>query len=399
MADRCEALGLALPAFSEETTDRVRPLLPTFASVQNPLDLTADIGANTAAFEEVLRLVACDPNIDMVGLPMAALSGATADNFAQAIVHVRRHSATPIFVSWNARPEDAAAAYSRLDAAGVPRFRTPGRCARSLAAVARYAAARRDLIEVPAEVPLALSAPAARALLSEADGSLTEHHSRKILTSYGLAAPRELLVESREQAVSYARQLDVPVALKIQSPDLPHKSDIGGVRVGLSEPREIAKAFDEIMAKASRFKPDARISGILVQEMIAGGTEVIIGVDNRSAFGPVVMFGLGGLFAEILADVSFRLAPLTPRDADRMIREVKCFKLLQGARGRPAADIAALRDALMRVSALAIDLSSELAELDINPLFVMPEGRGVIVGDALIRPARRGVDAHLPTAA
>jgi acyl-CoA synthetase (NDP forming) len=133
--------------------------------------------------------------------------------------------------------------------------------------------------------------------------------------------------------------------------------------------------------------------------MIAGGIEVIVGVDNRSAFGPVVMFGLGGVFAEILTDVSFRLAPLTPRDADRMIREVRCFKLLQGARGRPAADIAALRDALMRVSALAIDLKDDLAELDINPLFVMPEGRGVIVGDALIRRARRDVGTCLPTAA
>jgi acyl-CoA synthetase (NDP forming) len=399
MADRCEALRLTLPALSDETSDRLRPLLPAFASVQNPLDLTADIGSNTAAFEEVLRLVACDPNIDMIGLPMAALSGITADKFAEAIVRVRQNSTTPIFVSWNARPEDAAAAYVRLDAANVPRFRTPGRCARSLAAVACYAAASRDLMAASAEVPLVLSVPAARALLLGADETLTEHGSRKILTSYGLAAPRELLVESSEQAVSFGRELNVPIALKIQSPDLPHKSDVGGVRVGLREPSEIAEAFDEILANGRQFRPDARISGILVQEVIAGGTEVIIGIDNRSAFGPVVMFGLGGLYAEIFADVAFRLAPLTARDADRMIREVKCFKLLQGARGRPAADIAALREALLRVSALAIDLKDELAELDINPLFVMPEGGGVIVGDALIRPVRRGTGTYLPTAA
>jgi acyl-CoA synthetase (NDP forming) len=176
------------------------------------------------------------------------------------------------------------------------------------------------------------------------------------------------------------------VALKIQSPDIPHKTEAGGVRIGVEDRDAVGMAFDEIVANAGRHVPDAAIDGVLVQEMVSGGTEVILGVNNDPLFGPAIMFGLGGIFAEVLKDVTFRLAPVTRSEALDMIREIRAFKVLDGARGRPKADVAALADAIQRLSALAADLRDEVAELDVNPLFVLPAGQGVRAGDALIKP-------------
>jgi acetyltransferase len=172
--------------------------------------------------------------------------------------------------------------------------------------------------------------------------------------------------------------------VKLDSPDILHKTEAGGLKLNIKTAAELKDAYRQVMGNARRYNPKARINGVLIQEMVSGGTEVIIGVNNDPQFGPTVMFGLGGIFVEILKDVSLRVAPLSLEDALEMIREIKGFKILSGARGRAKADIPAIADTLVRVSRMALDLESRLSELDINPLLVLPEGLGVRVADALV---------------
>jgi acyl-CoA synthetase (NDP forming) len=174
--------------------------------------------------------------------------------------------------------------------------------------------------------------------------------------------------------------------MKVQSPDISHKTEAKAVRLGIADARELKVAYEEILVNARAYKPDARVEGVLIQEMVKGGTEAILGVTNDALFGPAVMFGLGGIFAEVLKDVSFRLAPVTAAVAREMIAEIKGYPLLTGARGKPPADLDALVDTIVKLSALAMDLEQDLAELDINPLFVMEQGKGVVAADALIKP-------------
>ena len=366
--------------------EKLRAVVPAFAALNNPIDVTAGILDDPAMFREALRLIAADPNVDMIGLPLAAVGGAVGTTLAREVAALRRETDVPILVAWNAAEESAREAYGILAEAGVPRYDTPVRCARGFDALWQYARARRRLTEIGAESTLAIERPEQRAAIRGRAQDLAEFEAKRVLAAYGIPVTRETLAATRDEAVRAAAEIGFPVALKIQSADIPHKTEAGGVRVGVGDREAVAAAFDEIVANAKRHAPEARIDGVLVQEMVAGGTEVILGVNNDPLFGPAIMFGLGGIFAEVFKDVTFRLAPVTRSEAVEMIREIRAFKVLDGARGRPKADVEALADAVLRLSALAIDLRGEVAELDVNPLFVLPAGRGVKAGDALIKP-------------
>jgi acyl-CoA synthetase (NDP forming) len=210
------------------------------------------------------------------------------------------------------------------------------------------------------------------------------------LAQFQLHGPRARIVaDARSAAEAAAHEIGFPVVLKVRSPDISHKTEAKAVRLGVADAAGVAAVYDEILKNAKAYKADARIEGVLVQEMVGGGIEAIVGITNDALFGPAVMFGLGGIFAEVLKDVSFRLAPITPAMAREMVEEIKGYPVLAGARGKPAADIDALVDTLVKLSALAVDLKDSVAELDINPLIVMPKGKnagkGVIAADALIR--------------
>jgi acyl-CoA synthetase (NDP forming) len=290
-------------------------------------------------------------------------------------------------VAWNADAQTNQAAYEILDAAGIPRYTSPVRCARGIAALWAFAEATQRRARTKDEAPLALTAPEWTKTLQGGTGAdLTEFESKRLLTAYGIPVTREQLARDADEAVRAAEAIGLPVVMKIQSPDIPHKTEAGGVRIGVRSAAEVRSAFDEIIANAKAYAPDALIEGVVVQEMVSGGTELILGVTNDPLFGPAVMAGLGGVFAEVMKDVSFRLAPITRSEADSMLRELRGFPLLDGARGRPKADVAAATDALMRLSALAVDLRDSLAELDINPLAVLAAGRGVRALDGLAKP-------------
>jgi acetate---CoA ligase (ADP-forming) len=231
--------------------------------------------------------------------------------------------------------------------------------------------------------------PQARETLTGKTADIAEYEAKRVLAEYGIPVTKEALATTPEEALATAKRIGYPVAIKIQSPDISHKTEAKAVRLGITGEPELAAAYVEVLANARAYNPKAKIDGVLIQEMVKGGTEAILGVANDPLFGPAVMFGLGGIFAEVLKDVAFRLAPVTRSMAREMIAEIKGHPLLTGARGRPPADIDALADAIVKLSALAVDLEENLAELDVNPLFVMVKGQGVVAADALIKPKVR----------
>jgi len=386
MTDECVARGMQVPQLAAATTEKLRAIVPAFGSIQNPVDVTAAIFNDLSLIRRTLQAVLDDPNVDAIAMINASLQGELADNIAIEITAIAAQTDKPIFLAWSARDELARAAYARLDALKIPHYKSPVRCGRALAALSSYAASlRREELRLEETVPVCF-VPMLKTQLVVKRYDWSEHFAKQALADYGIGVTREILVSNAAAAVEAARTLGYPVVLKVQSPDIPHKTEARVVRLGVDSDTAVALAFDEIMRNAQAYQADARIEGVLVQEMVAGGIETILGVTNDPLFGPAVMFGLGGIFAEVLHDVSFRLAPVTYSVALEMIDEIKGSAVLKGARGAAPADIDALAGAIVRVSAMAVDLQDHLAELDINPLFVLPKGQGVKAGDALLKP-------------
>lgn len=209
--------------------------------------------------------------------------------------------------------------------------------------------------------------------LDEGRTYLLEPEAKEIIRAYGIPTTKFKVARTPSEAVKYAEEIGYPVVLKIVSPDIIHKSDVGGVKVNLKNQDEVVKAFNEILENVKRHKSDARIVGVLVQEFCPEGREVIVGMAKDPQFGPALMFGLGGIFVEVLKDVSFRVAPITRYDAEEMIKEIKAYPILEGIRGQPPADIEALIDILLKVSNLVIE-HPEIDQLDLNPIFAYPKG-------------------------
>ncbi len=389
MTDECISRGMRVPLLAPATTEKLRGFIPSFGSLLNPVDVTAAIFNDPDLMGRTLQAIIDDPNVDCVGMLNASLQGELAANAATEIVAIARKSPKPIFLAWSARDAVAQDAYAKLDAVKVPHYKSPVRCGRALAALSWYAQALRHGEAQRAEKAPAISSSVARKMLAGKTDDVSEYAAKQILAHYGIGITREELAATQEQALAIAARIGYPVALKVQSPDIPHKTEAKTVRLGLASDADVGAAYDEILRNARAYKADARIDGVLVQEMVVGGIEAILGVTNDKLFGPAVMFGLGGIFAEVLQDVAFRLAPVTKSVALDMIAGIKGYAVLTGARGAAHADIDALADAIVRLSALAVDLKDYVAELDINPLFVFAKGKGVKAGDALIKPLIR----------
>ncbi|HEY0336944.1 MAG TPA: acetate--CoA ligase family protein [Burkholderiales bacterium] len=388
MTDECVAGGMQLAELAPQTLHKLREFIPSFGSLLNPVDVTAAIFNDLTLINRTLQTIIDDPGVDCVAMINASLQGDLATTIAHEIVNVAKQTAKPVFLAWSARDVLAREAYALLDEARIPHYKSPVRCGRAMVAVSWYAEAKRRNEAQRNEKPLVIERPAARQALTGRTEDIPEHEAKRILAEYGIAITDESLATTPEEAVAFAKRIGYPVAIKIQSPDISHKTEAQAVRLDIAAEPELKAAYDEIVANARAYRKNARIEGVLVQQMVKGGTEAILGVTNDPLFGPAVMFGLGGIFAEVLKDVAFRLAPVTISVAREMIAEIKGYPLLTGARGKLPADIDALADAIVRLSALAVDLKQHLAELDINPLFVMEKGKGVKAADALIRPKK-----------
>jgi acyl-CoA synthetase (NDP forming) len=376
MADMCEWAGLRLPTLTAQTQAELHTLIPDYLTVSNPVDNGAQPvrkpGQNRWLIEQCLD----DPNCDILVCPITGVLPSMSKIVATDIVDAYKSAKKPVVVIWGSPVVDEDG-YRILVEGGVPMFRSFKSC---VIAIRRYLDywSFIDSFESRRSTPK----PPTHAVASLLDGAgpLSEWDASRVAAEYGVPFPRGSVARSEDEAVEIASELAAHVVLKACGPAILHKSDEGLVRVGVG-PEEVGVQFKELDALARDLHPDG-YDGILVQEMAPAGEEVIVGVKNDPQFGPVVLFGLGGVFVEIMKDVSRRVVPLTRADAVQMIREIKGFPLLDGARGRPKADVNALADLLLKVSAMAVDLGDRLEELDLNPVRTLPDG--VIALDALL---------------
>lgn len=385
ISDECIRSGLEVPALPEACRQKFASVAPALGILQNPIDLMGKIYDEPQHLKQALAILASEPSIDSIVVINPIRKGERASQIAMVIAEIDKETAKPVFVSWAARRDFAAEAFSILEQAGIPCFDSPVRCAKALGVLTTYADKRNKEITSLAENSHPSRKAEVMAILKcDAGNTLSEHAAKRILSAYGVSITQERLAKSAEEALSFANALRYPVAMKVQSPDIAHKTEAGGVRLWIKSPEELSITYKELIQRIKQSAPNALMEGVLIQEMVGGGIETIVGVFSDPSFGPIVMFGLGGIYAEVLRDVSFRSPPISNSMAHEMIRETKCYHILAGARGRDAADINALADAIVMIGNLAIDLKDEIIELDVNPLTVMPKGQGVKALDALI---------------
>lgn len=380
LADRCEELGLNLPPLSDETLTKLGSILPGFSSALNPIDVTAQVFNDLAMFSRVVELVASDPAIHQIIVVSASVQGEMAERIARELAKIWERTAKPILVCSSASPERAAEAFRILADSKVPCYPTPARAATAAAALSQFADRLQTVGRSVDSVPIVAKIPL---MLPKGEKALGEHRSKAVLREYGIPVVDEVRVDPNCLDRLEEPPVPFPLVAKLDSPDLPHKTEAGAVRIGIRSLNELNKAVREMCDAALRYRPDARIDGVLLQEQ-AVGTEVIAGAVNDPFFGPTVVFGLGGVFTEVLRDVTYRFAPFGPETAREMIDEIKGAPVLHGYRGHPQVDLEALADALSRLSYLIADHGAEISEIDINPLFVRSRGEGVVAADALI---------------
>ena len=375
-ADAAVRGGMTLPPFSDPTMQALRKIVPAFGSPENPADITAGFFNDMSLFTDALEVVLADPGLDQLSILLASISGVSAGKACQAIAEVAKRTDKPIHVAWSGRHAKSPEAVKALTEAGVPFLTTPVRLARAAATLARFASDQRRLLprRVPkVSTPKGLDLPAGAVTLNEAE-------SKVVLQRFGIPVAREVFVAAGSDAAAAAKDLKAPFAVKIVSRDIAHKTEAGGVKLGVA-PDALADAVRTVTANAAKAVPGANIDGVLVSEM-AQGIEALIGIINDESFGPVVALGLGGVLTEVLKDVTYRIAPFDIETAREMIADLSGAKLFDGYRGKPAGDKEALAKALVAASQMAAALAPRLKEADINPVFVGPHG--VMAADALV---------------
>lgn len=383
MAEAGASERLEWPALGAETSDGLRKLLPSFAGVSNPIDLTsAQTGAPTL-FTDALRLIAQDTGVDVL-LPILVVPTVGA---LDAIASLHQAIDKPLAVLWTGFcAEDPSLTAATLVQRGVPTYRDALTCVKAVRASIDYGRFLERFRKRPRHGaltrPAGVDVKRAETLLAQAGPVMTERSSKAVLAAYGLPVTQERLARDCEEAVQVASELRGAVALKVESPDIPHKTEADAIRLDVSGVDDVRAAFEHVMAAARRYNARARIDGVLVQEMVQPGLEMLLGVTRDPVFGPVITVAMGGIHVEILRDVTHRIAPLSKDDIGEMLGELKARALLDGVRGAPPRDVAALTDAIERLSWLAHDLGERLKELDVNPLVVMEQGVRVV--DALI---------------
>ena len=386
MADYYTKLGLVVPEPSQKTKDLASKEIAAFGKVANPFDLTGQIFSDPGMFKRCMRLFVEEDDFDILQVNVSMVAGESSEYRAAMLLDAIEGCTKPV-VSWWAAGSLSDPGIKALAGSRVALFRSPERCAAAVASLVKYyrhiEAPRPDKIPL-AEIVYSTVIEKAGAILQTADASLSEHQSKALLDLYGIPVTREMVATSAADAARFAEEIGFPVVFKVDSPDIMHKSEANVIRLGVGSKEECVQLYDELIENALRYNPKARVKGILVQEMIQGGSEVMIGMSQDPQFGPTIVFGLGGIFVEILKDLSLRVAPLSPADAEQMVKEIKGYPILQGVRGRKRADIEAVVDALQGISRLAQDYKDTISEIDINPLIVFDQGYGVKAVDALV---------------
>ena len=381
-ADAAARRGIELPIPSPEVVRRLKRKFPRAGSIGNPMDMTAD--GTPALYAYALHTLLKSPDIDAALVITTPAAFITPQQVGEGILKGRKGSHKPV-VACLFGLDDLSREVSFLEQAGVPAFTFPEDAVQGLSGLTHYRRWRKRPKTKVRHFTVDLAR--ARAVIRQAQRSglrvLVEHRARDLLEAYGIHFPPHGRARTAEQAVAIAEKVGYPVVLKVASGDISHKTDVGGVALDLSDASSLRNAFAEMRANLARRAPDARIEGFEVEHQVPSGPEVLIGLQRDPNFGPVVVFGLGGIYVEAFQDVAFRLAPLVSLSARNMVSSVRGFPLLQGMRGGPPGDLPALYEAIERMSQLALDLP-EVSELDLNPIIVRPSGHGVVAVDARV---------------
>ncbi len=373
--DAIERAGLTLANLSQETMRRLAARLPRAASVINPVDVLGDALADR--YRLALDALIEDKNVGAIIVILTPQIMTQAEETARVIASRSKNRSKTILACFMGKPH-VEAGIEILNNNGVPNYTVPERAVISLKAMV-YQKKRQERpthritrVKIPRKpVEEVFNEARKRGQLE-----IGEAGAQRVMKACGIPTPASRLCRTPEEAVKFAEKIGYPVVLKIASPDILHKTDIGGVKIGVTGSQEVRDSFDLLVLRTLRYMPDVEIWGCMVQKQVEGGIETILGMNRDPQFGPLMMFGLGGIYVEALKDVAFRIAPLSRHDARQMIEEIQSSRLLYGVRGRPRSDLDALEGAMVRISQLVTDFP-EIVELDINPLVIFPEGEGV----------------------
>jgi 4-hydroxybutyryl-CoA synthetase (ADP-forming) len=379
--DACSRYGLKMADISS-SKEAIARVIPPHGSSRNPVDIVGD--ADFVRFESVLNEVMSNSNVGSVVVMCTPSATLDYNDLARTIVKVSKKYGKTVLAALMGLAEGDENKRI-LSEGGIPHFMYAESAIRTLEAMYRF----KKGFTMPAGKPKIFTADKNKVIRvfetvrKSGRQNLTEDEGYEVLEAYGFKTPKLILSTSEQQCVEASNNLGYPVVLKISSKDIVHKSDAGGVKVGLSNDDQVRAEFSTIIQNAKRYKPSANIQGVLVQEMVKNGKEIILGSKQDPLFGPIVMVGLGGVYVEILKDVVFRLAPLNEREATQMVHSIKALNLLKGARGEKPSDIPAIIESLQRLSQLVIDFPN-IGEIDINPLLVLDEGNGARTLDVRI---------------
>ncbi len=374
--------GLRLAEFQEETIDELASHLPFTANLRNPVDIIGDAAQDR--YKDALGAVINDDGVDGALVILTPQSMTNALGTAEAIVGIAMHTHKPILCCFMGIV-DVSQGVQFLQEHGYPVYKFPENAAKAFGALYRYFEwlNRPHLEQYVLEHDTERAAGIIANCLADGKTHLGELDGVELLKCYGFNVLPTIFAKSEDEAADIAESMKFPVAMKIVSPQILHKTDAGGVMLWLENREDVKKGYKEIVERAEKYDPDAEIKGVLIQKMAMPGEEVILGMSRKPVFGPLLMFGLGGIFVEVFQDVAFRLAPIGRNESRRMIRSIRGYKLLQGFRGKPKADIEILEKSMVSLSDMAIN-HPEISEMDINPLLVHEEGKGTTVADCRV---------------
>ena len=376
MADAASKKGFDVAPLPKSTQEKIIKLIP-FAGVNNPVDFTGQVLNERKLLEDSMRFVIDEADYDSQILYLASLpiSEFTKDISLEIFTALRKRYPEELMFLSMIGPQESRKPYEEI---GYPCFEDHSLAVRAMAALRYFA-------EVFKQGKQKVIPSTKGNKLARLEKNISEFEAKSILSAAGIPANREILTQSCEEAIEAQKTIDGPVVLKVASPDIPHKTEIGGVLLNLTTKEEVEESYQKLITNVQSNAPKAKIDGIIVAEMITGGIETVLGVTKDPVFGPTVMFGLGGVFVEVLKDVTFRVAPFGPKEAHRMIDEIRGRAVLDGARGAPPADIDALANAISTLSIFAAENSDTIQTIDINPFLALP--KGAVAVDALIIPS------------
>ncbi len=374
--------GLRMAKFSDETTKILKKSLPSTANIKNPIDVIGDARADR--YNVAMSATFKDDNVDAVFVILTPQSMTEIDLIAREVAKVSSHYDKPVYASFMGEA-DVSVGIEVLQRNRIPHYQLPESMADSLSCVFQF---HNDLSKVTSSVDFSdVNKEKAHAILDAALKNnrdyLPEDEASQVLRAYGLQMHAKYVATTPEEIPAVAKKTGYPLVMKVISDDVVHKFDVGGIVLNITSETEAQEAFVSITNSVKKHMPNAVIKGVLVTKMIPEGEEVILGIKRDPSFGPVIMFGLGGLYVEIFRDVSFRVAPVSPEEVTTMMEQIIAYPILNGARGRQLRDINSIKDCILRLSKLALDCP-QIQELDINPLIVLNENEGSFVADAKI---------------